>query len=50
MKYLLFLLVALATSQFTMGLKSDKINGERILKSKGDDDDHSGKGKVSLER
>ena len=50
MKYLTFLLVALATSTFTMALKSDDINGERIIRSKGDDDDRSGKGKVSLER
>jgi hypothetical protein len=51
MKYLLLLLVALAAAQFTVGLKSAEINGEgRLLRSKGDDDEYSGKGKVSLEK
>jgi hypothetical protein len=46
MKYLLLLLVALAAAQLTVGLKSAEINGEgRLLRSKGDDDEYSGKGK-----
>jgi hypothetical protein len=51
MKCLLLLLVALAAAQFTVGIKSAEINGEqRLLRSKGDDDEYSGKGKVSLEK